>query len=118
VRYALQIGNALNWPDVCGGVGKTIVGGLLIGAAGCFYGIHTGSGPRAVGKSTTQAVVAAIILIVATDGCFGVIYFFIVPSSAASADPLRPASNKDAINGPSSRATATATTLGMIVRTP
>ncbi|HTW93218.1 MAG TPA: ABC transporter permease [Tepidisphaeraceae bacterium] len=76
VRYAVQVGHALNWPDICGGVGKTIVGGLLVGAAGCFYGIETGTGSRAVGRSTTRAVVAAIILIVATDGCFGVIYYY------------------------------------------
>lgn len=76
LRYIVQADHALNWPDVFGGVGKTIVDGLLIGAAGCFYGIRTGSGPRAVGESTTHAVVTAIILIVAVDGSFGVIYYY------------------------------------------
>jgi phospholipid/cholesterol/gamma-HCH transport system permease protein len=76
LRYAVQIGHALNWPDVCGGLGKTIVGGLLIGAAGCFYGIHTGNASRDVGSSTTRAVVSSIILIVAIDGSFGVIYYY------------------------------------------
>jgi phospholipid/cholesterol/gamma-HCH transport system permease protein len=76
VHYMVQANNALNWPDVFGGVGKTIVYGLIIGAVGCLRGIRTGSGPRAVGDSTTHAVVTAIVLIVAADGCFGVIYYY------------------------------------------
>jgi phospholipid/cholesterol/gamma-HCH transport system permease protein len=76
LHYAVQVSHALNWADVCGGVGKTIVGGFLIGAAGCFSGLQTGSGSRAVGISTTRAVVTSIFLIVATDGCFGVIYYY------------------------------------------
>lgn len=77
VHYVVQAHNALNWPDVFGGIGKTLVAAVLIGAVGCLRGIRAGSGPRAVGQSTTRAVVTAIILVVAIDGSFGVIYYYL-----------------------------------------
>ena len=76
IHYLIQAHDALNWPDVFGGVGKTVVEGLMIGMIGCFCGIRTGSGPRAAGDSATRAVVLSILMVVATDGCFGVIYYF------------------------------------------
>jgi phospholipid/cholesterol/gamma-HCH transport system permease protein len=77
LQYILQARDALNWPDAFGGIGKTVVCGLIVGAVGCLRGIRAGSGPRAVGQSTTRAVVTAIVLIVAVDGCFGVIYYYL-----------------------------------------
>jgi len=76
VHYMVQVGHVMNWGNVFGGIGKTVVEGLLIGAAACLSGIRTGSGPSAVGDSTTRAVVSAIILVVATDGFFGVVYYY------------------------------------------
>lgn len=76
IQYMVQAHNALSWSDVFGGVGKTIVFAFIIGAVGCLRGIQAGSGPRAVGRSTTRAVVTSIILIIAADGCFGVIYYY------------------------------------------
>lgn len=76
VHYVAQARGSLNWPDVFGGIGKTVVDGLMIGAVGCLCGIRTASGPRAVGDSATRAVVLAILLVVAADGCFGVIYYY------------------------------------------
>lgn len=76
VHYVVQAHNALNWPDVFGGVGKTEVCALAIGAIGCLGGLRTGKGARAVGHSTTAAVVGAILAVVAIDGCFGVIYYY------------------------------------------
>lgn len=77
VHYIHQAHNSLNWPDVFGGMGKTVVCALLIGAIGCLRGIRAGSGPRAVGQSTTKAVVLAIITVVAIDGSFGVLYYYL-----------------------------------------
>jgi phospholipid/cholesterol/gamma-HCH transport system permease protein len=34
---------------------------------GCYYGINTKGGTQGVGRSTTQAVVASSVLILATD---------------------------------------------------
>jgi phospholipid/cholesterol/gamma-HCH transport system permease protein len=76
VHYIVQAHNSLNWPDVFGGIGKTVVCAVLIGAVGCLRGIRAGSGPRAVGQTTTRAVVLSIILVVAVDGAFGVIYYY------------------------------------------
>ena len=77
VHYIVQAHHSLNLADVFGGLAKTVVGGLIVGAVGCIHGIRAGDGPRAVGQSTTSAVVTAILLIVATDGTFGVIYYYL-----------------------------------------
>lgn len=76
VHYLVQAHNALNWPDVFGGVGKTIVCALAIGSLACLKGIRTGKAARDVGRSTTGAVVAAILATVAIDGAFSVIYYY------------------------------------------
>ena len=76
IHYLIQAHQSLNWPDVFGGVGKTVLEGLMIGMVGCFCGLRTGSGPRAAGDSATRSVVMSILIVVATDGCFGVIYYF------------------------------------------
>jgi phospholipid/cholesterol/gamma-HCH transport system permease protein len=77
VHYIVQAHNSLNWADVFGGIGKTVLCALLIGAVGCEFGIRAGAGPRAVGRSTTRAVVMAILLVVAVDGSFGVAYYYL-----------------------------------------
>ena len=76
IHYLIQAHQSLNWPDVFGGIGKTVLEGLMIGMVGCFCGLRTGSGPRAAGDSATRSVVMSILIVVATDGCFGVIYYF------------------------------------------
>jgi phospholipid/cholesterol/gamma-HCH transport system permease protein len=51
--------------------------GLIIAAIGCVRGLQTLRGPSAVGDSTTRAVVAGIVLIIAADMVFGVAYFYL-----------------------------------------
>jgi len=51
--------------------------GLLVSAIGCFRGLRTGSGPRAVGDSTTSAVVTSMVLLAIADGVFAVVYHFL-----------------------------------------
>lgn len=75
-RYIVQAYQSLNWSDVFGGIGKTVVFAAIIGGVGCMRGIQAGMESRAVGQSTTRAVVTAIVLIIAADGCFGVIYYY------------------------------------------
>jgi len=41
--------------------------GLAVTSTGCFFGFHTQGGAQAVGRSTTQAVVAASMLILVLD---------------------------------------------------
>ena len=44
-----------------------LVFGFIIATVGCYYGMSTKGGTQGVGRSTTEAVVAAMILIIAVD---------------------------------------------------
>jgi len=57
----------LTYNDVVTGLVKPIFFGFIIATVGCFYGITTKGGTQGVGRSTTQAVVAASVLILAVD---------------------------------------------------
>jgi phospholipid/cholesterol/gamma-HCH transport system permease protein len=46
---------------------KPIFFGFIIATVGCYYGMSTRGGTQGVGRATTQAVVAASVLILAVD---------------------------------------------------
>lgn len=73
--YIDGIISSVSYVDLLGGVGKTLVFGLIIGAIGCLRGLRTKTGPSAVGDSTTRSVVAGIVLIIIADMIFGIVYF-------------------------------------------
>jgi phospholipid/cholesterol/gamma-HCH transport system permease protein len=75
--YINQVQTAVDYIDLLQGVFKSIVFAFLVAAIGCVKGLQTRSGPGAVGDSTTGAVVMGIVLIVATDGLLGVVFYFI-----------------------------------------
>ena len=56
------------------GVAKSVVFGLLIGAAGCRAGLRCGRSSEAVGQATTSAVVRAIVWLVVADAAFNIVY--------------------------------------------
>jgi phospholipid/cholesterol/gamma-HCH transport system permease protein len=58
---------ALEWNDVTQGLLKPFVFAFVISLIGCFYGLRTSGGTQGVGRSTTQAVVAATVLIFILD---------------------------------------------------
>ncbi len=58
---------ALVFNDVITGLVKPIFFGFIIATIGCYYGMKTKGGTQGVGRSTTQAVVAASVLILAID---------------------------------------------------
>lgn len=58
---------ALRYPDVFEGLIKPVIFGFIIATIGCFFGMKTRGGTQGVGRSTTQAVVVASVLIIATD---------------------------------------------------
>jgi phospholipid/cholesterol/gamma-HCH transport system permease protein len=58
---------SLVFNDVITGLVKPIFFGFIIATIGCYYGITTKGGTQGVGRSTTQAVVAASVLILAID---------------------------------------------------
>ena len=58
---------ALEWNDVAQGLIKPLVFAVVVSLIGCFYGLRTTGGTQGVGRATTQAMVAATIMIFITD---------------------------------------------------
>lgn len=77
VTYVNEVASAVDLKDVLAGLVKTPVFALLIAGIGCLRGLQTQTGASAVGISTTRAVVSAIVLLVAVDGIFAVIYYIL-----------------------------------------
>ncbi|MCG6972700.1 MAG: MlaE family lipid ABC transporter permease subunit [Desulfobacterales bacterium] len=75
--YFRQIFSTVTYVDLLGGLFKSIVFGLLVAGIGCLRGLQTEIGASAVGESTTRAVVGGIVLIVAVDGIFSVVYYYL-----------------------------------------
>ena len=48
---------------------------MAVAAIGCRAGLGTGVGPRAVGLSTTAAVVGGIVATIVLDGVFALIFY-------------------------------------------
>jgi phospholipid/cholesterol/gamma-HCH transport system permease protein len=59
--------DAIKVHDLFMGLVKPFVFGYIIVAVGCYQGLSTTGGTRGVGESTTQSVVTASILILASD---------------------------------------------------
>ena len=49
------------------GLIKPVLFGFIIATVGCYYGLSAKGGTQGVGRATTQAVVAASVLILAVD---------------------------------------------------
>ncbi|MBI4568316.1 MAG: ABC transporter permease [Planctomycetes bacterium] len=73
--FLSHVRSAVTTGDLLGGLAMSVVFGLLVSAVGCYRGLQTGAGAAAVGLSTTAAVVSGIVLIVAADGVFAVIFY-------------------------------------------
>src|SRR5580658_9812526 len=58
---------SLRYPDILQGLVKPVIFGFIIATIGCFYGMNTKGGTQGVGRATTQAMVAASVLILAMD---------------------------------------------------
>jgi phospholipid/cholesterol/gamma-HCH transport system permease protein len=66
-QYWSTAWRALEWNDVAQGLLKPFVFAFAIALIGCFYGLRASGGTQGVGRATTQAVVAASVLILAVD---------------------------------------------------
>jgi len=75
VTIARQIQNWVTAQDMYGGLLKSVWFGIAVAAIGCRAGLGTGVGPRAVGLSTTAAVVGGIVATIALDGLFALIFY-------------------------------------------
>ena len=63
--------------DVISGLVKASVFGLIISLMGCFHGYHSRGGAQGVGAATTNAVVSASVLILASNYVITELYFAI-----------------------------------------
>jgi phospholipid/cholesterol/gamma-HCH transport system permease protein len=66
-EYWSKAWQSLVWQDVTQGLVKPIIFGYIVATIGCYYGLGTKGGTQGVGRATTQAVVAASVLILVVD---------------------------------------------------
>jgi phospholipid/cholesterol/gamma-HCH transport system permease protein len=66
-QYWTSAWQSLGFPDVTMGLVKPIFFGFILSSVGCYYGLSARGGTQGVGRATTQAVVAASIMIIMTD---------------------------------------------------
>jgi phospholipid/cholesterol/gamma-HCH transport system permease protein len=76
VRYMRSSLDALFLRDIVTGLIKSVMFGITITAVGCHEGFSTGAGAEEIGRSTTQAVVISIFLVIAVDLVFTALFFF------------------------------------------
>ena len=66
-EYWSNAWQTLVFSDVFMGLSKPLVFGFIVATIGCYYGLSTKGGTQGVGRATTEAVVAAMILIIVVD---------------------------------------------------
>jgi phospholipid/cholesterol/gamma-HCH transport system permease protein len=66
-QYWSKAWQSLVWQDVFMGLTKPLIFGFIVSTVGCYYGMSTKGGTQGVGRATTQAVVAASVLILIVD---------------------------------------------------
>ena len=66
-EYWSNAWQTLVYSDVFMGLAKPIVFGFIVATIGCYYGLSTKGGTQGVGRATTEAVVASMILIIVVD---------------------------------------------------
>jgi phospholipid/cholesterol/gamma-HCH transport system permease protein len=66
-EYWTSVYQTLTFQDVTQGLLKPFVFAVVISMVGCYYGLNTKGGTEGVGRSTTQAMVVASVLILILD---------------------------------------------------
>ncbi|SPE24296.1 conserved membrane hypothetical protein [Candidatus Sulfopaludibacter sp. SbA3] len=66
-QYWTSAWQALRWKDVGEGLFKPFIFAMVISLVGCYCGMRTTGGTQGVGRSTTQAMVIATVLILFFD---------------------------------------------------
>jgi phospholipid/cholesterol/gamma-HCH transport system permease protein len=75
VTYVDHVISAVTIEIFLAGLIKSAVFAGLVAGVGCLRGLETGQGARAVGASTTSAVVSSIILVAVADAVFAVVQY-------------------------------------------
>lgn len=75
-QYISRTIHILTTKDIMTGLYKAFIFGIVISIVGCYFGFRTEGGAEGVGRSTTMAVVVALILIIALDCFFTAVFYF------------------------------------------
>lgn len=73
--YMTNTINFLESGDILSGLAKAAVFGFIVATMGCYHGMNSGRGAQGVGRATTQAVVSASILILASNYVLTELFF-------------------------------------------
>ncbi|MGB0412105.1 MAG: MlaE family ABC transporter permease [Pikeienuella sp.] len=73
--YINNTWNFLTTGDITSGLAKAAVFGFIIALMGCYQGYNSGRGAQGVGRATTNAVVSASILILASNYILNELFF-------------------------------------------
>ena len=77
VTFIHEVEGIVDYSDFMAGFVKSFVFAILIAGIGCLRGLQTSAGASSVGDAATRAVVSGIVLLVAVDGVFAVIYYLL-----------------------------------------
>lgn len=77
VVYWQHVIAASSVSNICFGLGKAAVFGLLVGLVGCAQGMQTSRTADGVGRAATAAVVGGLVLITLSDGIFAVLSYLL-----------------------------------------
>ena len=77
VTFIHEVDSIVDYSDFMAGFVKSFVFAVLVAGIGCLRGLQTSAGASAVGDAATRAVVSGIVLLVAVDGVFAVIYYLL-----------------------------------------
>jgi len=72
--------DALVFKDIYTGLVKSVIFAMLIALVSCHQGLSVTGGADGVGKSTTQAVVISIILVIVMDCVATAVFYYALPS--------------------------------------
>ncbi|MFH0887086.1 MAG: ABC transporter permease, partial [bacterium] len=73
--YMSSAQNLLKYPDVYGGLIKTIIFGMLIAVIACYKGLNAEGGAKGVGEATTSTVVTSLISIFIANYFLSILFF-------------------------------------------
>ncbi|MDX2090678.1 MAG: ABC transporter permease [Kofleriaceae bacterium] len=75
--YFERVLDVVTIAHVVGGMFKGMIYGFLIGAIGCYEGLHADRTPEAVGKAATSVSVVSIVATMTACGVFAVIFYLL-----------------------------------------
>ena len=67
VQYWSSAYQALDFEDIFQGLIKPVIFSVVVAGMGCYFGLRTRGGTEGVGRATTQAMVAASVVILILD---------------------------------------------------